>query len=770
MKRNVVFLGRVIVFCLSVALLLSLLTGCKGDTGAQGAAGQNGTDLTTTAKTETCTLCHQSGSTVADPANIHPGLTPPADFIATIDAVSTNVVGTGTELIIDFTVTDTTGNAIPGFADADSGSASRPGHLRFNIVKLVAGTSGDTNTWWPVGSTERTFNNLVDNGGGSYTYTTAAIVNTGSTVTANFYDNTKRTRVGLVIFPHEGTGTGVLTALGMGKVVTYDIVNGQAGTTKDVVTMSGCLECHGRFGDTFHAGEGRVDHCEVCHYEGRGGGAAEYATMVHKIHSAKPDWGIGDFSHLGYPQDLKNCRKCHTGADGDNWLNIPTQNACATCHDIVFTAGTGTLHSGGAQTDNSGCAGCHPGDYTAIATNHAPIGTAHLTDNATPNNPNVPAGATNFNYVISGVTVTNNQPVVTFRILSGPSITSISTPVTLVCNTSSSTSTDSLLTGFSGSPSFLVAYALPQDGVSAPADYNNLGKAAGQPASVSIANVCAGTQGSMSGPDASGYYTATLWGSNNAAVFPAGATLRAVALQGYFSQNLNGTSSTSDDLPRHTISVMKAVTGDTARRSVVDDAKCFNCHEWFEGHGGNRVYTNDVCVMCHVPNLSSSGRGGNVANLDATNAAALAADGYDPANPSTWPEATNNMKDMIHGIHAAHKRTTPYQFVRDAGTRGVLYYNWSHVGFPGVLDNCLTCHKPGTYAIGTNAVLPTTDVTTDGLVSTPVSSDRASLPNNADLITSPSTATCIACHDADLPVFHMQQNGGSISVPRSTGQ
>ena len=35
---------------------------------------------------------------------------------------------------------------------------------------------------------------------------------------------------------------------------------------------------------------------------------------------------------------------------------------------------------------------------------------------------------------------------------------------------------------------------------------------------------------------------------------------------------------------------------------------CLECHEIFEGHGGNRVSNAQVCVMCHNPNLSSSGR------------------------------------------------------------------------------------------------------------------------------------------------------------------
>jgi hypothetical protein len=66
---------------------------------------------------------------------------------------------------------------------------------------------------------------------------------------------------------------------------------------------------------------------------------------------------------------------------------------------------------------------------------------------------------------------------------------------------------------------------------------------------------------------------------------------------------------------------VRAVTGDRVRRVAVESGYtnsnnpitgtpigCLECHEIFEGHGGNRVSNAQVCVMCHNPNLSTSGR------------------------------------------------------------------------------------------------------------------------------------------------------------------
>lgn len=751
-----------------IAIVVSLfsLFGCEGDTGPAGPAGPAGEDVTVAAKTETCILCHQSGSAVADPATLHPGLQTPPAVNATITGVTTSTTGTATSLVTTFTITGPgVLSSLTGTTTSDAGN--RLASLRLAWAKLVpAANAYDPDIWvrytGPTGS-DRDFRRLTDLGDGSFQYVSPEFDNT------TLFDAAVTNRVLLMVF-------GSAVADPQNAIFEF----GPTPVTRDIVLTAACNECHNKLGSPlgaadFHGGARfETKACAVCHTTTLEGGAGEFAPLVHKIHAAKKDFGLGDFSEVTLPQALYNCRKCHKGTDGDHWRTKPSMGACATCHDIVFSAATVTtgfpLHSGGEQTTNQFCTSCHPNTLDPIAGGIAPIPTAHQADDSTPHNPFPPAGAVSVAYEISSVTVTNNQPVVTFRILTGPTFTTTSTPVTLVCNTSSSNTANTLLAGFSGSPSFLVAYALPQDGITTMTDYNNLGKAAAQPASVSIANACNGTQGSMTGPDASGFYTATLRGSNNAAVFPAGATLRAVALQGYFTQSANPITGPTITLPRHAVSVQKGVTGDTERRNVVDPERCFLCHEFFQGHGGNRVKETQVCVMCHVPNLSSSGRGANVANLSAENAASLAAAGYDTSNPAAWPEKSMNFKDLIHSTHASAKRANPFQFVRDRGTSGVFFYDMSEVTFPGVLSDCETCHRPGTYDVDLPSVLPSTQITTDGDPATTVAQDRASVPNAADLVISPITAACTACHDSGLAVFHTEQNGGSIEVPRSTGQ
>ncbi|MHB8872759.1 MAG: OmcA/MtrC family decaheme c-type cytochrome [Myxococcaceae bacterium] len=563
--------------------------------------------------------------------------------------------------------------------------------------------------------------------------------------------------------------------------VAYDFVpaGGAVTTTKEMAMTASCNECHGSL--RIHGSRIEVKYCVTCHnpysIDQTTNQSVNMSLMVHGIHSAHmrsadaaPEYKIGNasFAEVTYPQGLENCAKCHTAADtatpqGDSWTTRPNKEACSGCHakvDFNNHPGTGTV-----QANNSMCAGCH---------DSAAIKSVHMNENATPNNPATPSGAYNFTYEIKSVTVNaSNQPVIEFRVQRSvsPSTTKENlTLATILTAPGGATLADggSVLTG---SPSFLLAYAQAQDGVSAPIDYNNLGRPAAQPATVALntlyaADGGAGTKGSLSAPDTNGYYTATLTTDS----FPVGSTLRAVALQGYWTQ-----ANLSASLARHTPSAFKGVTGDPARRLVVDSAKCANCHEWFEGHGGNRVYAAEVCEMCHVPNLSSSGRTANPANISAATQAVLTAAGFNPANPLTFPEVSNNFKDLIHSAHSAANRTTPFQFVRNRGSSGVYYYDFSEVTFPNMPNNCEACHRPGTYdtslpsgvLVSTIETLPLTTPNPDGGVWT-VTDARQTLPNATDLVTTPAAGVCSNCHDSALAINHMEANGGSIKRARAT--
>jgi OmcA/MtrC family decaheme c-type cytochrome len=635
---------------------------------------------------------------------------------------------------VAFTAKDGIGRAAVGLAAGDSGQ------VRVTLAKLIPGTGGDSDAWQSyinrtatsgantvMQATYERDGTLVDNGDGTYLYTFSHDVTAATNPVTNDpidYDETLTHRLGLQI-----SGAGLPP---VNEVDTFVPDGSAVTTTRDIAMTASCNECHGNL--TIHGSRYEVKYCVTCHNPGTTDAenlnSASMPAMVHKIHmglnlpsvvaGGTYELGGHDYSHVGLPMEAINCAKCHSGADaetpdGDSWNLKPTMEACGACHDDVDFA-AGTNHLGGAQTTNVGCVGCH--SDTAIKGYHMSV-------NATPNNPDVPAGVSIFEYEIESVTVNaSNQAVVKFRIMrDATAINPTALPADLT-----------------GSPSFLVAYAMPQNGVTEPADYNNLGRPAAQPASVSIATLADGTKGTLAASaGGNGFYDATITSD----VFPAGAMMRSIALQGYYTQVLSGTN-----YARHTPSVLMTATGDEVRREVVDSNKCLACHEIIEGHGGNRVNNAQVCVTCHNPNLSTSGK-----TLDLVH-----------------PEDTNNFKDLIHGIHAAGVRENPYEFVRNFNNAARVF-DWSHVTFPGELNSCLTCHNEGTYEIPLDAsVLPSNTMTTDGVNGSPaaVAAARTSVPNASDHVNSPTASACYYCHDGEASVAHMEQNGGAISWTRAT--
>lgn len=146
--------------------------------------------------------------------------------------------------------------------------------------------------------------------------------------------------------------------------------------TREIVKTENCNRCHDPL--ALHGGSRRDTRlCVLCHtpqnVDPESGNTPDFKVMIHKIHrgenlpsvkEGKPYFIVGnaqnvfDFSDIAWPQDVRNCTTCHTGAaQSDNWKNAPNAAACTACHDKVNPL-TGQNHGGGVQT-NATCKNCH---------------------------------------------------------------------------------------------------------------------------------------------------------------------------------------------------------------------------------------------------------------------------------------------------------------------------------------------------------------------------------------------------------------------------
>lgn len=562
---------------------------------------------------------------------------------------------------------------------------------------------------------------------------------------------------------------------------------------RDNVTIDACNQCHyklqyGSNNTSGHFGS-RTDTktCVMCHtpqniVAGQESTTnADFTSFIHKIHMgielpvAETQVGI-NLNEILYPTDVKNCTMCHKGADADNFKNKPSRKACGACHNnIDFTATTGaSKHTGGAKADDSGCVGCHDAD--TILGYHVsvdPIGSSGragypvntATDVPTPGFPsgqgpsipvasqlNLPAGVYKIGLEIKSVAVTgasgSHQAQVVYRILKD------NVPVTLNTPT-----TSYLINNVDGSPSIYVAYAEAQDGIANPADWNKSINSTVKALRDAQTNGNTGAA-KQTGPDASGYYTATL--SNT---IPDAATMVTAALgvnyQGFVQ--LNHASYPNGIRLREPQFAMKTATGYTARRSIVSNAKCNGCHGQLgispSFHGGARN-NGEGCAICHTPNNATGHTG--------------AANNYGGG----WSVAS---KDLIHGIHGSSKREQAYSYEATALNPG----GFADVTYPGVLKNCEQCHVAGSYDFSASANLNAVpsllwstaakaDMTNPDPVANPsiglspwiniLGSGQVNYSANraANLVISPISASCFGCHDSIPAVNHMKLNGGVI--------
>ena len=374
----------------------------------------------------------------------------------------------------------------------------------------------------------------------------------------------------------------------------------------------------------------------------------------------------------------------------------------------------------------------------------------------------MPAGASNFKWVISSVTTsvtgTLNNPSIKFKFQKD------GTDVVFTAPTSTASE---LMANFAGSPSAYFVWAEPQDGITKPADFN-------KSANAYIRNVwngiVSGATATITGPDGSGFYTFTLIGTT----IPAGAVMLTGGI-GY-SYGSGTPPLVQTDLAAFTYipatgvgglavpapNVWKVATGYTGRRVVVDNNKCNACHVTLgvnpTFHVGQR---NDAptCQFCHNPGRASQG----------------------------W---SVNGSTFVHAIHAAAKRTVNFTWDATTIAGDEAEIGFFNITYPGILKNCEQCHVAGGYDFAGSMYTANSGAqgVANMLLSTAASGTLLSSATNSfdyspyitvdfnygaagaatNLVNSPISAACFACHDSALATSHMELNGGSIYETRTT--
>ena len=507
---------------------------------------------------------------------------------------------------------------------------------------------------------------------------------------------------------------------------------GAVDSGREIVDNDTCNACHDNL--VFHGGA-RFDlqYCAMCHesysFDAQTGNTIDLRVMIHKIHRdklpSKPYgiFGYGntwyDYSHIQFTQDQRNCQTCHQESDADTpqasfWRTNITREACGSCHDYVnFDTGVG--HGGVAATDDQ-CATCH-----GTSSNFG------LRPDQVHFDPLLRAGE-KFKYEVLNVvdSAPGQKPTVTIRVTDP---TNNNTPYDIKA---------------AGGPFQIGNASLRVDvAFSTRPDFTNTGSGSatattGTPAQpISIDFKANG----VPDPAFPGAFKATATVAIPAAATGSGSAL----LEGRPNVRID----TNGDGVLETVAVPVTAAGkafaitDAAPvpyRAVVDINKCNDCHKQLSLHGENRAGNAELCATCHNPNATDIAR--RVANSSCQSVT------------GTLDDQTIDFKVMVHAIHAG--AIAGYK-VCGYGNTG---YDFSHVRYPGKLNNCEGCHLPGTYypPDSTVALATTFDAA-------PASSPDRSTPLG-DVATTPATAVCSVCHTSQDARNHMLSSaaGGSVTA------
>lgn len=516
---------------------------------------------------------------------------------------------------------------------------------------------------------------------------------------------------------------------------TFDFVpnGGPITRIRDIVTNESCNACHDPL--ALHGGIRRdVGVCITCHtskiidpetgetvdqIDPDSGNNLGFNIMIHKIHmgemlpsveAGNPYFIVGfrdtvhDYSEVIFPQDTRNCQKCHTDQAVMNnaWKNDPTRASCGSCHDDVDFA-TGTNHPVVQLSDNN-CSGCH-----------------------------LPQTNTDFDISVTGSHVVplraKSLPGVNFDIVDVRSAETGSSRVApgehVEVTYSIRTDAGEIINPMDMDIMFLVISGPTTDYFIQ--DYMGTGEPIpGEDYFLQEFPVF----GSV-GPDENGNFTYTFNG-----IIPNNASgTYAVGIEGRIEREVGGENlilfETVEEAGRNVVryfSVTDPVP--VPRRIVVDnnteDQLCNSCHGTFSKdfsvHGNLRNNT-EYCVLCHNPSADDI-------------------DVRPVPEGGTAVTAAIDFKEMIHKIHTGEELAIkPYIIFGFMGSENIF----SNVLYPGNRSDCAACHLPNT-----NILNPGMGVLGNGI--------QASFFREFDIVddeidvletfsTQPVINACVSCHD-----------------------
>ncbi len=561
------------------------------------------------------------------------------------------------------------------------------------------------------------------------------------------------------------------TILGVSYVsnAIFDFVpsGGPVKVVHDVVRTENCNNCHDPL--EAHGGFRRdVRLCVTCHtseitdfstgettpqIDPDTGNNIGFRELIHKIHRGASlpsveagtpyriigfNQSVTDFSDVVFPQDIRNCEKCHGGAtNGDRFKTRPSRQACGSCHDDVNFA-SGENHGGGPQADDNSCSSCHLPE-TGHEFDISVVGT-HVIPAHSQQALSLQAQILSVTSLETGspTVAPGEHPVVTFRV------------TTAAGDALAPASLNSLSFTLSGSTADFFIQDYNNDGVLTPGDPTSPWTP-GAEAYKSEAAI-AGAQDAGGGAftytfkagiplNGTGTYAIGIEGYKCTTIDGANQAKGGSNCSGGLDPNRNGKEDPGevfneirDAIPNQVFYFAVTDPAPVPRRMPVATDNCMSCHgvfsKDFNVHGGLRNNTQ-YCPLCHNPSYDSLSR-------------------QLPPVGETGITTPVDFKIMIHKIHRGENLTMPYilyGFLSPATfpNQTDSPMDVRDIVFPGDLRDCEACHRPATYVLdpGKGVLGPAVHPPT----TREFRRNESSKTVLAEFTTPTVIAVCTSCHD-----------------------
>jgi OmcA/MtrC family decaheme c-type cytochrome len=763
-------LKRLALLAATMVSAAALLSGCSGDDGAAGKDGINGIDGINgtngvdgkdaqVTPGETCVVCHGDGKSASVDA-LHasssngdldvtitaagPSTTTPADLVVTFNVKVNGVAKTN----YDGFYRSSRGYALYRLDGAKNRSA-----LDSAAVSISGGTNGDYTITIP---------------GAAANLDSRYLLTIWNAAEAALADEAR--------------------PAGYRAIVLFDY---PAAPVTDLLgsTSTSCEDCHGGAGNGFHYGYpaygGKT--CVVCH-DAANTNYPRLVNVAHGIHNSA-NMPTGKFTlstvdgadtwdySIAFPSYMDNCSICHQTGAPLTAANSKTvdYNFCMTCHQNWDGFTSTSMPAGHVNyTAATNCNACHSAD-ASLAT----VGGMHNAAELSTGNGGLLYDGVDVGVVegakieqkITGVTRTDDKLAITWTATyDGAAVNPCNATPTATAPSFAhkgiSLVDHGAVTVVNHNFSILKGFFQGDDVTNA----NNGNTSPGQPNSTNV-DFTAGTGN-----------TACV---NNVATTTVTLTAKEALLTGKGRIGLQG-KPVMKHTPTGKLFYVRAKSpvydynvadGSAAavRRTVADTDKCLKCHIGsLYQHGGNRIDSVELCVMCH-----------NEASSDQNNRVTMgvtASEAYDGKVGQTY-----GFKSMLHAVHASGEAgQTPYVLYR---TRGIYAFapdatlipNWItspvdkilvYGGDPAVAaamqpHNFITAHYPRNLNDCSACHPSTFSRIADQSKAAPTTVDAGAAPwDNQldDTLMGATTAACTSCHRSAIAMLHAEKEGFAPSI------